>query len=295
MTSPCPHTVRPAPHARAFTLVELLVVVALIGVLVALLLPAVQAARESARRTVCTNRLKQIALGLHEHIDAHRELPTGCVGCKPPAPAICDQAPAARLFTAWNVRLLPYLEQQPLADRYDDTQSAYAQANREVAQTLVEDYLCPSEPSEQVLVPFGTWRGAAYTDFGGVYGVEGPGRGGDECDAQTLAEASLGVMLYDDPTSLAKITDGATHTLAVAELRERRVAEAVWVNGNNVFAQEASTPVNSASGLGGDLGGPHPGGALGAVCDGSVRWLGESMPQPVLVALLTRAGEETTP
>ena len=295
MGPPSIHSLFNKRRTSAFTLVELLVVIAIIGVLVALLLPAVQAAREAARRTECTNRLRQIGVALAIYAERGDAMPVGCSGCKPPTLPACESSPYARLFTSWNVRLLPMLEHQALADRYDDQLIAAAPGNLEVGGSVLDDFLCPSEPSDKLSEEFGVWRGAAYTDYGGVYGVEGDGRDGPECGDQTLNDESLGPLLYDHGTLLAEVTDGLSHTAAVAELLERRTSEAVWINGHNLLAQEASTPVNGISGFGGDIGGPHPGGALATICDGSVRWLTDEMDQQALVALLTRAGEEVTP
>src|SRR6188474_2683919 len=95
---------------RAFTLVELLVVIAIIGVLVALLLPAVQAAREAARRMSCSNNLKQLSLALHNYEDTHKTLP--------PAGIDSNQM-------SWTVLLLPYMEQKPLYDQFNFNKGAW--------------------------------------------------------------------------------------------------------------------------------------------------------------------------
>src|SRR5215211_3370477 len=97
---------------RGFTLVELLVVISIIGVLVALLLPAVQAARESARRMQCSNHLKQIGLGFHLHHDTYRACPTGGLG-QDPARAFVSGVPATlnAQTLGWAYQILPYIEQ----------------------------------------------------------------------------------------------------------------------------------------------------------------------------------------
>jgi prepilin-type N-terminal cleavage/methylation domain-containing protein len=122
---------------RAFTLVELLVVIAIIGVLVALLLPAVQAAREAARRTQCSNNLKQIGIALHNHHDALLTLPPGgtyygdC--CNP------------KTYTNWAIEILPFMEQLPLYSRYRQNEVNVSANNVSVGQQRVKSYDCPSD------------------------------------------------------------------------------------------------------------------------------------------------------
>ena len=116
---------------HGFTLVELLVVIAIIGVLIALLLPAVQAARESARRMQCSNHLKQIGLAIHHFHDAHSKLPPTRMPC----------------YTGtWAVGLLPYLEQQNFSDVWNSRRSFWSQ-DEEVLQTQIPLYYCPTRRS----------------------------------------------------------------------------------------------------------------------------------------------------
>src|SRR3954454_5903389 len=128
-------SLRLAGLRRAFTLVELLVVIAIIGVLVALLLPAVQAAREAARRMQCQNNLKQIGLASHNHHDVVGELPRA-------------YSPVTGL--SWHVYILPYIEQQALYNNFDLTtaNNTHTSANRNDPYGLVilKAYQCPSCP-----------------------------------------------------------------------------------------------------------------------------------------------------
>ncbi|WP_372721542.1 DUF1559 domain-containing protein [Novipirellula sp.] len=127
-------------HPRGFTLVELLVVIAIIGVLVGLLLPAVQAAREASRRMSCSNHLKQIGLGIANYHAAFNLLPRAWW---------LDTPPDAFNGKPWGVTLLPYLEQQAIYDEYDhETLPADQLSPRNVAlvQTPIAGYVCPSTP-----------------------------------------------------------------------------------------------------------------------------------------------------
>jgi prepilin-type N-terminal cleavage/methylation domain-containing protein/prepilin-type processing-associated H-X9-DG protein len=282
---------------RAFTLVELLVVIAIIGVLVALLLPAIQAAREAARRTQCQQNLREIGTALLNYEGQHKELPIGCIGYMGKTVAGVFQ-PA--LLISWNVQTLPYLEQQPLWERYRLDLPSTDPVNRDLGATVLTIFLCPSTPSEVLINPSGTWRGQAFTDYGGIYGVEGPGRdhpdfGNPEVEnapKQTLQDESLGVMLYDEATAIKQIDDGTANTVVIAEVLARRVTTMEWANGHNIFAQEQTIPINGEKGFD-EIGSPHPGGALVAFCDGHVAFLSDDTEQHVLNALLTRSGGET--
>lgn len=279
------------PHNRrsicAFTLVELLVVIAIIGALVALLLPAVQSAREAARRTTCQNQLKQLGLAMQIYESQQGELPIGCVGCR---------SATSQQLLSWNVSLLPMLEEQAIYDQLDLSLSMFNAANQVGGSMIVQAFLCPSTPDEKLQSVGYFWRERAFTDYGGLYGVEGPGHDAPRTATQTLIDSKLGVMLYEAPTTLAAITDGTSHTAIVGEMLLRRHdGECEWANGHNLFAQEKQTPINANSGLGNDLGSPHPGGALLAWADGHAGWMSDETDQTILNAALTRAGNEVQP
>jgi prepilin-type N-terminal cleavage/methylation domain-containing protein/prepilin-type processing-associated H-X9-DG protein len=287
-------------HALArggMTLVELLVVMAIIGVLVALLLPAIQAARESARRSKCFNNLRQLGLAVTLCEEQVRAYPVGCVGCVPPSKG---GPPLPQRYLAWNVEVLPYLEETALRKTIDVSIPSYKPANIAPAATIIEGFLCPStieDPQHPFDDPLhqtkGLWKGAAFTDYAGIYGVEGEGHNAADTSAkQGLSDHWLGVMLYDEAVSPRGITDGLSKTACIAETVLRRQTESEWINGNNVFAQEASTPINVSSGLGNDIGSPHPGGASLVFCDAHVEFVAESVDQAVLNAMLTKAGGE---
>lgn len=133
-----------APNRRGFTLVELLVVIAIIGILVALLLPAVQAAREAARRTKCINNLKQMTLACMNHESAKKRLPPGQLsGDESPA---CDSA-TSKTYTNWAIEILPYSEETPLYDRYDQKAANTDLVNLPVLQTILPFQICPTDPN----------------------------------------------------------------------------------------------------------------------------------------------------
>ena len=139
------NSIKRKPNA-AFTLIELLVVIAIIGVLVGLLLPAVQQAREAARRASCVNNLKQIGVGLHNFNSSHEHFPSGvmCGGSSPPGgTAVAEMGKHGGW--AWSAFILEFCDQQSLADDLQVGKSRVWHDNQQSGRSLISFYLCPSD------------------------------------------------------------------------------------------------------------------------------------------------------
>jgi prepilin-type N-terminal cleavage/methylation domain-containing protein/prepilin-type processing-associated H-X9-DG protein len=264
---------------RAFTLVELLVVIAIIGILVALLLPAIQAAREAARRAQCKNNLRQIGIGLHNHLEARRAFPMGCTGC----------VPTGGRQLAWSMFLLPYIEEQAVYKALDETKRYDSAANKNGGSKIVSLFLCPSTTTAPDRDGFttgdvnanGSWDSGddlAYTDYGGMFGWGDPN-----------LPYMNGIMIFDKRISAARVIDGLSHTIAVAEDTGRGAnKQSSWIDGQNCFDQTKRLNFTQNNEMWSD----HPGGVHVALCDGSVQFLAEETAMPVVGALCTRAGGE---
>ncbi|MFI4876197.1 MAG: DUF1559 domain-containing protein, partial [Blastopirellula sp. JB062] len=215
---------------RGFTLVELLVVIAIIGVLIALLLPAVQQAREAARRMQCRNNFKQAALGLHMYHDVHLTFPPGVIYSNPTG---CGGGP--RIGFSWSAFILPMLEQSAIYDnldfRLDYHRQQQASGSTSVWVTkgnlgeIIPTYLCPSDPyGDQRTANSGSnaYEGtdgsrnddAGPTNISGVADATQRLCGTDATDSQFQTDPSIagGILHAYSTTTFGKITDGTSNT-----------------------------------------------------------------------------------
>lgn len=199
-----------------FTLVELLVVIAIIGILVALLLPAVQAAREAGRRSSCLNNLKQISLGLHNHHDIVKRLPPGCAADQPPFGTA-----ASNWGSSWKVYLLPYIEQGPIHDKWQfNTSSGYTNANNIglVNQLTIGVYRCPSTTLPD-MSPYSNTSGflTMFTCYQGNAGSANSAHQPLNAGNGHGPSAATGPLFANSKATLAHLTDGTSNTILVGE------------------------------------------------------------------------------
>ncbi len=196
-----------SPRRRAFTLVELLVVIAIIGVMVGLLLPAVQSAREAARRMSCGNNLKQISLAMLNYESTYKRLPAGGIHMN----GYGQSSSSTSWGPSWAVLLLPFIEQGALHDKYN-FDLPRARENPTVVGTKVQPYLCPSDEGEinhvnnDVQFARGNYavNGGSGTAFAG----------GDYEKKIARGPFSMG----GPPSTLASLKDGTSNVLLVSEL-----------------------------------------------------------------------------
>jgi prepilin-type N-terminal cleavage/methylation domain-containing protein/prepilin-type processing-associated H-X9-DG protein len=209
-----------------FTLIELLAVIAIIGALVGLLLPAVQKAREAAARAQSQNNLKQIGLALHHHHDAEGRFPPGYRSGSPgrPVPAV-DDAPG----WAWGTYLLPYLEQEPLYKALRLDLPCWDPANAAAVKTPVKTFINPAAPNGGPTMAVRDGGGAVLAEFAISHYVANNGQ--DESWAYDLADLSglrgTGPFFRNSKTRAATVTDGLSQTVFVGE--HTTISDKTWV------------------------------------------------------------------
>lgn len=298
---------------RGFTLVELLVVIAIIGVLIALLLPAVQQAREAARRMQCSNNLKQIGLALHNYHDTFQSFPPSAVKEKLQDGSGNDQA------LVWSGFLLPQIEQGVLWDQITGMGFALNWeddgVNEQVLRTRLTAYECPSSPDVNEI-----WNDGEATDRRrGSYGTVVSGTVGYNIAERTAngenkhylddggynhARHNGAFPMQNHTTSFRDIVDGTTNTFFIGERYRNRVSMRNYIyvgtpTGQDEHARWAgSTGIQLNSLDTGAVGfagfhSPHPGGAQFLLGDGATRFVSENIDRYIFACYGTRAGGET--
>lgn len=305
------------PRKRAFTLVELLVVIAIIGILVALLLPAVQAAREAGRRSSCSNNLKQLGLAIHNYHDTLKSFPVG---------NSTGGASGPDMNRSWIVGALPYFEQSTIYNAMNlaldglenTTAGPTGKTNLQLIQQPLPTVLCPSDADSTQVINRADSAASiplALTNYAGVVGDHRNGSGtgfdfgggqfydyGNGADTAGRCRGSFSRAGYS--TKLSAITDGTSNTIIVGEVIPVWCLWQDW--GHQNFATTAF-PINhrnsefqsGALGAGDANNGitfrsRHPGGAQFVLGDASARFIAQTIDFTVYRALASRAGGEVT-
>ena len=299
---------------RAFTLVELLVVIAIIGTLVALLLPAVQGAREAARRMSCGNNIRQLAIACHNYADTLGTLPTGYLFYSQNA-----NQPNADIFEqfGWGALILPYIEQKNLHDLLGVTKGPLGwQLMTDInavpaTQTVLKSFMCSSDSGFNqrglVVTPRAFDGGAGFTQAGfttpaqclvGVsnyIGISGH-RDSFQDDSDPSSAPNTGIFYQNSKVRLADILDGESNTFMFGERDSLNCNSGAWVgirraSGSGAAgviavlghsraklnAPEQIIPRGNCNGCGEGFSSLHPGGAMFALCDGSARFVSNSI------------------
>lgn len=240
----------------AFTLVELLVVIAIIGILVALLLPAVQTAREAARRTQCISNLRNVSLALLNYHDANREFPPTHQMPERYETASDNRVlmDGSRLFANWAVFTLPYLEEQALFDSFEIDESVlFSSASNSLGRgSEIAVMLCPSDQSlgGHFTGNGGNWARGNYALNGGL------GYIGNFAQWWTRWPYARGISTINRSGKISKIKDGTSKTLMIGELRiglsarDRRGTWAMGLCGSSIHCEHGANGINSPNSCG---------------------------------------------
>jgi prepilin-type N-terminal cleavage/methylation domain-containing protein len=321
---------KPEQHRDAFTLVELLVVIAIIGILVALLLPAIQSAREAARRSACQNNFKQVGLAMQNYHSVKKKFPAGMTMYFPDT-SCSEGLPVGQfLGWGWGTMILPYLEEDTIYGQIPFTSTGYiGTANRKAAGAKVEAFLCPSDPNAYgdawVEASTGWSNGPRPVDDFRMSNMAGVSDSRDNWCRPGLRigrHDGNGVLFNMKEIGLSQITDGSSHTLLIGEITGAQGTHPTegptyigffWVtwdvqdtslgiNGPTTVPGGRDDAIDPLDGDGGDrhdemfyeigFSSFHKGGAHFVYCDGSAHYISEDIDQRVLSAMTTRAEAE---
>jgi prepilin-type processing-associated H-X9-DG protein len=272
-----------------------LVVIAVIGILVAILIPAVQAAREAARRVACKNHLRQVGLALHSYHDARKILPTGWLGFD----ATNLPHPEGERGWGWACRILPYLEEAPLAKSIRFDRSITDPLNRVARETMLPIYLCPTDPAPSAVFTLQREAGGqplvdlSRSNYVGVYGTR---------ELEEFPDEGDGIFFHNSRIGFKNIVDGLSKTFVVGE-RSSHLGSSTWVGvvpeGEESMARIVGSgdlppnPANLDSGHLDDFSSAHPSGTHFLFADGAVNLIGDEIDPAVYRAMCTRAGRES--
>ncbi len=284
---------------RAFTLVELLVVIAIIGILVGLLLPAVQAAREAARRMQCSNNIRQLGIAIHNYESAYQRLPSGWV----------SSGNSGVPGWGWAAGLLPFMEGTNLANSIDWRQPIAAAVHDTIRVTVVPSFICPSDPYDNLfeIAEAEEDEHGGHAHHGGnvdeghkLFSISKSNYVGmfGDFELEDAPYAGNGIFYGSSKTKFAHVTDGLSNTIMLGE-HSGQLGSTIW-HGNIPEAAESYARVvgvadhvpNSTYGHFEDFRSYHTGGANFARGDGSVQWLPQTIDEGVYKAMSTRAGGE---
>jgi prepilin-type N-terminal cleavage/methylation domain-containing protein/prepilin-type processing-associated H-X9-DG protein len=215
--------VRVGRRSRGFTLIELLVVMAIIGVLIALLLPAVQAARGAARRVECVNNMMQIGLAVQQYEVAYEAFPPGVVN---PSGPIAN-APKGYHYS-WLVQILPFVEQKATYAQLDFSKDLYDPANTRARSVVLRSFTCSADPASRVTGGLGL---SSYA--GNHHDSEAP-----------IDVTNNGVLFLNSQVRSEDIEDGSSNTILFGEKKLPATGDLGWASGTNATLRNGGTPLN---------------------------------------------------
>ena len=321
-----------ASRRQGFTLVELLVVIAIIGILIGMLLPAVQQVREAARRIQCGNQMRQLSLAMHNYESAFGNFPPGIMTAEITGNGIRDisfdkvrDEPGLN----WQAIILPFIEQAPLFDRVNEitdklTNPSAAYSDKDIAMSVIPNLICPSCPMDDLnpIRPDAWEEGedAAKSNYVGIWGTEVDGNSDynliagcpDPVNGPCPYDPSLysGILFVNSEVTFGEIQDGTSNTFVIGERDGASIgvntrAAATWCGVRN--AQWGNQCLGPISGMPDQvlnsvednkaaqwnaISSQHPGGANFGRADGSVEYVTDAIDPSVYEEYGTKAGGE---